>query len=89
MGRLPELRVVKPSSLSEQCARSALEECIGGLHYKLLCRVAKENMFAKNSLDMPEHIYNIDKKGINTEYTLQKVASQGYQSQVVKGERSQ
>ena len=84
ISRWPELRVIKPSSLSEQRAKCASEESLINYFEEL------NKIFEKYDLaDKPEHIYNIDEKGINTEYRPQNVvAAKGYQPQVVMGNRS-
>ncbi len=63
MGRWPELKVVKPSGLSEQRARCASKEVILNYFEKL------KNIFDKYELhNTPHLVYNIEEKGINTEY---------------------
>ena len=61
MKRWPELKLVKPSSLSEQRAKCASEKCV------FLSGLA--HIMSKYDItDKPQNIYNIDEKGINTEY---------------------
>lgn len=75
---------MKPSSLSEQHARRASEESLTNYYEQL-----KDIMLAKNLLDKPKHIYNIDEKRINVEHTFQRmVVGRGCQPQVTMGERS-
>ena len=82
--RWPELRVIKPSSLSEQRAKGASEESLTHYFEELDKIMTKYHL--KNK---PEHIYNIDEKGINTEYRPQSVvAERGYQPQTVMGGRT-
>ena len=84
ISRWPELRVIKPSSLSEQRAKCASEESLINYFEELNTIIKKYNLANK-----PEHIYNIDEKGINTEYRPQNVvAAKGYQPQVVMGNRT-
>ena len=62
MDRWPELRVVKPSSLSELRAKSASETSICSYFQEL------ESILDKYSLkDKPNLIYIIDENDINTE----------------------
>lgn len=84
MNRWPELHVVKPSSLSEQRARCASEETISNYFAEL------EKILIKYDLkDKPHLIYNIDEKGINTEFRPPNVvAGKYYQPQMVMSERS-
>ncbi|XP_062586712.1 uncharacterized protein LOC134248318 [Saccostrea cucullata] len=63
MGRWPELRVVKPSSLSELRAKCASETSIRSYFCKLESILDKYNL-----KDKPHLIYNIDEKGMNTEF---------------------
>ena len=84
MSRWPELHVVKPSSLSELRARSASEESITNYFSELDHILTKYNL-----KDKPHAIYNIDEKGINTEFKPPNVvAGRGYQPQTVNSERS-
>ena len=84
ISRWPELRVIKPSSLSEQRAKCASEESLINYFEELNTIIKKYNLANK-----PEHIYNIDEKCINTEYRPQNVvAAKGYQPQVVMGNRT-
>ena len=70
MGRWPELKVVRPSSLSEQRARCASEEAITNYFNEL------ERIMTKYNLkENPQNIYNIDEKGINTEFKPPNVVS--------------
>lgn len=63
MGRWPELKLVRPSSLSEQRARCASEACVTN-YFRELNHVMNKYEIMGN----PQNIYNIDEKGINTEY---------------------
>ena len=84
MSRWPELHVVKPSSLSEQRARCASEGSITN-YFEELDRIPSKY----NLKDKPHAIYNIDEKGINTEYKPPNVvAGRGYQPQTVNSKRS-
>ena len=84
IGRWPELRVVKPSSLSEQRAKSASKESLNNYFVEL-----NKIMLKYDLKDKPQHIYNIDEKGINTQYRPQNVvAGKGYHPQTVMGERT-
>ena len=82
MDKWPELRVVEPSSLSELSAKIAFETSI--------CSYFLESIPNKYSLkDKPHLIYNIDVKGIDTEYKPPNiVAGRGYQPQTVMAEKS-
>ena len=84
MDRWPELRVVKSSSLSQLRAKSASKTSICSYFQEL------ESILDKYSLkDKPHLIYNIDEKGINTEYKPPNiVAGRGYQPQTVMAEKS-
>lgn len=84
MGRWPELKVVKPSSLTELRARCANENSITSYFKELAHIIEKYNLCEK-----PQNIYNIDEKGINTEYRPpQIVAGSECKAQVVMSERS-
>ena len=84
IGRWPELRVVKSSSLSEQRAKSASKESLNNYFVEL-----NKIMLKYDLKDKLQHIYNIDEKGINTEYRPQNVvARKGYHPQTVMGERT-
>ena len=84
MGRWPELKVVKPSGLSEQRARCASKEVILNYFEEL------KNIFDKYELHTKPHlVYNIDEKGINTEYRPPNiVAGIDARPQVVMAQRS-
>ena len=69
MRRWPELKVVKPSSLSEQRAKGASAQAIKGYFDELNMIMTKYN------IANPRQIYNIDEKGINTEYKPPNVVS--------------
>ena len=62
IGRWRELRVAKPSSLSEQRAKPVSEESLNNYFVEL-----NKIMMKYDLKDKPQHIYNIDEKGINTE----------------------
>ena len=84
MSRWPELHVVKPFSLSEQRTRCASEESITNYFEEF------DRILTKYDLkDKPQSLYNIDEKGINTEYKPPNVvAGRGYQPQTVNSESS-
>jgi hypothetical protein len=84
MGRWPELKVVKPSGLPEQRARCASKEVILNYFEEL------KTIFDKYELhNKPHLVYNIDEKGINTEYRPPNIVA-GFDArpQVVMAERS-
>ena len=84
ISRWPKLRVIKPSSLSEQRAKCASEESLNNYFEELNKIIRKYDL-----VDKPKHIYNIEEKGLNTEYRPQNVvAAKGYQPQVVMGNRT-
>ncbi|KAH3735046.1 hypothetical protein DPMN_041507 [Dreissena polymorpha] len=84
MGRWLELKVVKPSGLSEQRARFASKEVILNYFEEL------KTIFDKYELhNKPHHVYNIDENDINTEYRpLNIVAGFDARPQVVMAELS-
>ena len=83
MNRWPELKVIKPSSLSEQRARCANKMSISN-YFEELNRIMRKY----DLLDKPQCIYNIDEKGINTEYNPPKiVAGRECRPQAVVAER--
>ena len=63
MKRWPELNVIRPSSLSEKRARCTNELCINNYFVELNKIMKKYNL-----VDKLQHIYNVDEKGINTEF---------------------
>jgi hypothetical protein len=81
--RWPELNVVRPSSLSEQRAKCASEESVTKYFNELERILRKYDLF-----DKPHLIYNIDEKGINTEYKPPSVVSgKDCKAQVIMSER--
>lgn len=70
MDRWPELKVNRPSSLSEQRAKCTNEESVTK-YFTELARI----MNKYDLTDKPQNIYNIDEKGINTEYRPPSVVS--------------
>ncbi|XP_053391999.1 jerky protein homolog-like, partial [Mercenaria mercenaria] len=84
MKRWPELNVVRPSSLSEQRAKCDSDTCI----YNYFCELNR--IVSKYALsDKPQNIYNIDEKGINTEFKPPNVvAGKASKQQTIMAERS-
>ena len=70
MSPWPELHVVKPSSLSEQRTRCASEVSITNYFEEF------DRILTKYDLkDKPQSLYNINEKGINTEYKPRNVVA--------------
>jgi hypothetical protein len=84
MKRWPELNVTRPSGLSEQRARCANETSINNYFDELGRILTKYDLLGK-----PQNIYNIDEKGINTEYRPpQVVCGKDCKPQAIMAERS-
>ncbi|XP_053405107.1 uncharacterized protein LOC128546129 [Mercenaria mercenaria] len=84
MKRWTELKLVKPSSLSEQRAKCANETSVKNYFNELESIMSKYDLKSK-----PQNIYNIDEKGINTEYKPPNViAGSNCKAQAVMAERS-
>ena len=70
--------------MSEQRAKSASKESLNNYFIEL-----NKIMLKYDLKDKLQHIYNLDEKGINTEYRPQNVvAGKGYHPQTVMGERT-
>lgn len=64
MKRWPELSVTKPRSLSMARAKATSQEAVTNYFEQLKVIMTKHNL-----LDKPQHIYNVDEKGLQTEHT--------------------
>ena len=84
LSRWPELKVTKPSSLTELRAKCANEKSITS-YFNELGRI----MNKYDLINKPHNIYNIDEKGINTEYRPPNVvAGHNCKAQAIMAERS-
>ena len=82
--RWPELNVICPSHLSEKRARCANELCLNNYFVELTMLMKKYNL-----IDKPQHIYKVDKKGINTEVRPPNfVSGKACKPQAIMAERS-
>ncbi|XP_045188616.2 uncharacterized protein LOC123546428 [Mercenaria mercenaria] len=64
MDRWPELKKVKPRSLVNYRAQATSKEKVTAYFDDLKSALLKDNL-----MDKPEHIYNVDEKGIQTEHS--------------------
>lgn len=64
MDRWPELKRVKPRSLVNYCAQATCKENVSAYFSNLQSTLLKNDL-----LDKPEHIYNVNEIGVQTEHS--------------------